>query len=143
MRKREKERDWARAKIQAAGLRATSARLATMAVLRDAHSPLTHAEVSALLDGHECDKATVFRNLNDLVSVGLVRRSELGDHVWRFEIIAESEQGHGSHPHFVCVECGVVSCLQEIELTKKSKVVSQQIGQVTEILLRGHCNACA
>ena len=135
-------REWARKTIQSAGLRATPARVATLKVLAEAKTPLTHAEVSEAIQQLEVDKATVFRNLNDMVAVQLVRRSELGDHVWRFELIRESDQEHGAHPHFVCVDCGTVSCAEDIELSQKSKSASQLIGQVTEILLRGHCNDC-
>ncbi len=136
------DRSWARQTIQAAGLRATAARVATLLVLRDAPSPLTHAEVSDRLAEHDIDKATVFRNLNDMVTANLLRRSELGDHVWRFEIIAGEGRTHTAHPHFICVDCGTVSCIDEIELTNKSKTTSSGFGQVTEILLRGHCNDC-
>ena len=135
-------RAWARQTIQAAGLRATSARVATLLVLRESSAPLTHAEVADQLASHEIDKSTVFRNLTDMVNVNLLRRSELGDHVWRFEIIRETEGEHESHPHFVCVDCGTVSCLDEIQLTNKSKVASRRLGEVTEILLRGHCHDC-
>lgn len=136
------EQEWPRTAIQEAGLRVTMARIATLEVLNTASMPLTHAEVNQALQGRGFDKATVFRNLNDLVSVGLVRRSELGDHVWRFELIARGEHSDAHHPHFVCVDCGTVSCLHEIELTPKSKSMSDQIGKVTEILLRGHCHEC-
>ena len=108
------DRNWARQMIQATGLRATAARVATLLVLRDSSAPLTHAEVSTRLAEHEIDKATVFRNRNDMVSANLLRRSELGDHVWRFEIIAGEGQAHAPHPHFVCIECGTVSCMDEI-----------------------------
>ena len=80
--------------IRNAGLRATPARIATLKLLHGATSPLTHADVSAELDGLGIDKATVFRNLNDLVAAGLLRRTELGDHVWRFEVISEHRQQH-------------------------------------------------
>ena len=88
------------------------------------------------------DKATVFRNLNDMATAGILRRTELGDRVWRFELAAD-EGGHRSaHPHFVCVECGSVSCMDEIKLTAGSTRLSEKFGEVTEILLRGHCNDC-
>ena len=104
-------------------------------------SPLTHAEVTEELQGLGVDKATVFRNLNDLTTAGLVRRTELGDHVWRFELIPDDH--NSSHPHFVCVDCGAVSCMGEIKLTAGSKRLSEEFGEVTEILLRGHCNDCS
>ena len=142
MNKAKAARAWAKQTIQDSGLRATPARVATLRVLRDSSNPLTHAEVTARLAKLDIDKATVFRNLSDMVAANLLRRTELGDRVWRFELISDQEQGHGSHPHFLCIDCGTVSCLTEIELTKKSKTASARIGQVTEILLRGHCHEC-
>ena len=128
--------------IRESGLRATPARIATLKLLENSHAPLTHAEVAAELEDSGIDKATVFRNLNDLVSVGLLRRNELGDHVWRFEVIREHDHGSSSHPHFVCIDCGNVSCIDEVKLTAGSIRLSQRFGEVTEILLRGHCNDC-
>ncbi|MEO1526154.1 MAG: transcriptional repressor [Planctomycetota bacterium] len=125
--------------IQAVGLRATPARIATLLVIRDAPGPLSHADVSDRLSDQEIDRATIFRNLNDMANAGLIRRTELGDHVWRFELIAEKDS---RHPHFVCVDCGSITCIQNIELTQESKSLSERFGQVTEILLRGHCFDC-
>ena len=129
--------------IREAGLRATPARIATLKLLQDATAPLTHAEVAEELQDLGIDKATVFRNLNDMATAGLLRRTELGDRVWRFELIAGDEHHGSAHPHFVCVDCGVVSCMDEVKLTAGSIRLSQQFGEVTEILLRGHCNDCA
>ena len=128
--------------IRDVGLRATPARIATLKLLRDASSPLTHAEVSEELRELGVDKATVFRNLNDMASAGLLRRTELGDRVWRFELVSDNDAHGAAHPHFVCVDCGSVSCMDEIKLTAGSLRLSQEFGEVTEILLRGHCNDC-
>ena len=128
--------------IREAGLRATPARIATLRLLHDATSPLTHAEVSEELQELGVDKATVFRNLNDMATAGLLRKTELGDRVWRFELINENEEHGGAHPHFVCVDCGVVSCMDDVKLTAGSLRISREFGEITEILLRGHCNNC-
>lgn len=126
--------------IRDAGLRATPARMATLQLLRQSNSPLTHAVVADHLAASGIDKATAFRNLNNLVDAGLLRRTEVGDHVWRFEAIsAEHDNGH---PHFLCVDCGIVSCLDDVKLTADSQRASEKVGTVTEILLRGLCNEC-
>jgi len=135
--------EWAREKIRSAGLRATPARIATLRVLHGSESPLTHAEVSDELQDLEIDKATVFRNLTDLVSRNVIRRSALGDNVWRFEIIKESAHEPDSHPHFVCIDCGSVSCMEDVELKRTSTSKSPLFERITEIVLRGHCNECA
>ena len=141
MGKNEPDFELIREAIRNAGLRATPARVATLAIVLDARSPLTHADVAEQLTKKGIDKATAFRNLNDMTDVGLLRRTELGDHVWRFEPADDAEHG-AQHPHFLCVDCGSVSCLADVKLTAGSLKESEKIGEVTEILLRGHCNEC-
>ncbi len=129
--------------IQEVGLRATPARIAILQLLMDSHTPQPHSVVAEMLSPLGIDSATVFRNLNSMSQVGLLRRAELGDHVWRFEVIRKNQHGHGPlHPHFLCIDCGKVTCLDEVELTASSQRVTEQVGKVTEILVRGHCNQC-
>ena len=108
--------------IRAAGLRATPARLATLQMLREALSPMTHADVAERLAESGVDQATAFRNLNDMTDAGLLRRTELGDHVYRFEEIRSGESDSDAHPHFLCTVCGTVSCLDNVKLTAGSNV---------------------
>ena len=128
--------------IRKAGLRATPARVATLRILRAANAPITHADVAARLEEIGVDKATAFRNLNDMTDAGLFRRTELGGNVYRFEEIRADEKDDDPHPHFVCIECGSVSCLDNVKLTASSKRTSEEFGEVTEILLRGRCKQC-
>jgi len=131
-----------RAAIRQAGLRGTPARIAVLQELRKATSPLTHAELADKLVPLGFDKATIFRNLNDLSEAGLVARTELGDHVWRFEVRDPTHPEGDQHPHFVCVECGSVTCLGDMEFTMASKRRATTIGRITEILIKGHCETC-
>lgn len=128
--------------LRAAGLRGTPARIAVMRELRSAVAPMTHSELADRLVPLGFDKATVFRNLTDLSEAELIGRTELGDHVWRFEILDPNDPQAGKHPHFVCVECGSVSCLGDMEFTQASRKRSQEIGRITEILIKGHCTTC-
>ncbi|WP_164102905.1 Fur family transcriptional regulator [Candidatus Laterigemmans baculatus] len=135
-------RSAAREDIRARGLRATPARIAALVEIRRAAAPLTHAELAERLAASGVDKATAFRNLNDLAGAGLLRRSELGDHLWRFEATdPQQEEGEG-HPHFLCVDCGSVTCLGDVQLTAGSRRRSAAVGTITEILLRGYCHDC-
>ncbi len=131
-----------RDRVRAAGLRCTTARLAVMRELAAAGSPVSHAEVADRLAAYGLDKATVFRNLNDLTEVGLVNRTELGDHVWRFELRDPNASDGGQHPHFMCIDCGSVTCLSDVEFDQATRKRAAQIGVVTEILLKGRCRKC-
>ena len=131
-----------RSLIRGAGLRSTSARLAVLQHLRLADSPITHADLAEELVPLGFDKATIFRNLADLTEADLVTRTELGDHVWRFEIRDPDDPHQGKHPHFVCVDCGKVTCFSDITFGKATQKRTDQIGRITEILLKGHCHDC-
>ena len=128
--------------VRAKGLRCTSARMAVMRTLRCLTSPVTHAELAADLVPQGFDKATVYRNLIDLTEAGLVSRTELGDHVWRFELRGQQRHGGDEHSHFVCTECGSVTCLSDVELNSATRKQTAKIGRVTEVLLKGHCKDC-
>ena len=128
--------------LRTAGLKCTAARIAVLGKLRSAHSPMTHGEISIDLVPRGFDKATVFRNLNDLAEAGLLTRTELGDHVWRFEMRESRNSESGGHPHFVCVDCGTVTCLTDVEFDSAAKRRAARVGRVTEILLKGHCVDC-
>jgi Fur family ferric uptake transcriptional regulator len=129
--------------IRKVGLRVTPARIAVLQLLLNSSSPQPHSVVAASLAHLGIDSATVFRNLNSMTRAGLLRRAELGDHVWRFEAIGDREHVHeSSHPHFLCVDCGEVTCLEDVQLTANSQRVAEFVGEVKEILVRGHCKQC-
>jgi len=136
------EIDEIRKLVRKSGLRSTSARITVIQFLRRATSPLTHAEIAEDLTPLGFDKATVYRNLIDLADAGLVKRTELGDHAWRFELRNPDEPEDAQHPHFVCTECGSVSCLHDVDFKTSQNKQWSQAGTVTEILLKGICHEC-
>lgn len=130
-----------RERIRKAGLRSTSARVAVIQRLEIASGPITHAEIAEELVTLGYDKATVYRNLIDLTDAGMVTRSEHGDHVWRFELRHENEHHDNDHPHFLCLDCGEVTCLSDVSVTINPPPGSKKshISELTEVLLKGHC----
>lgn len=135
--------DDVRKRIRDAGLRCTAARIWVLKYLLEARGPQSHAEVSDALAPQGFDRATIYRNLVEMAEVGMLSRVELGDHVWRFEY--RKGDGHGlEHPHFVCIDCGGVSCLSSVTVSIKPVPGTKAtvIGDITEVLLRGHCGHC-
>jgi Fur family ferric uptake transcriptional regulator len=131
----------ARKMLKTAGLRSTPARISVINALRRSDKPQTHAELSDKLVPLGFDKATVFRNLADLTEAELVIRTELGDHVWRFEL-RDPNHDRSSHPHFVCMDCGMVSCIEDMPLPSQSTRQSLNIARISEVLVKGHCGTC-
>lgn len=133
-----------RTALRGAGLRATPARVAVLGVLHDGGAPLTHGEVADRLDGRGWDRATIFRNLVALVEAGFVRRTDVGDHVWRFEPVADHGHARHEHAHFLCTGCGEVTCMPELELKlpRGGQVPQSVRTRSVEVQLRGLCDEC-
>lgn len=134
-----------KSRLRDSDLRATAPRLAVLRFLYEAPTPVSHAELADKLAPEGWDRATVYRNLNDLTDAGIARKTDLGDHVWRFELLQESGGTHAdAHPHFVCDECGEVSCLPEgsVEIRAIRNGPSKLKERVSEIQLKGRCERC-
>lgn len=119
-----------------------------MAVLAyfDAHGGRkSHAEIVDALGARGFDRATLYRVLMDFAEAQILTRTDLGDHVWRFELRTRTAAAHAEdHPHFVCVGCGEVSCLPGVSLRVVGRAkVPKAVGshQVT-VQLKGRCDAC-
>lgn len=134
----------AREVLRSASLRATACRLAVLQHLSQSEMPISHAEVADELVPAGYDKSTIYRSLVEFAEAGLAVRLDLGDHVWRFELQSESGPQHAGHPHFMCLDCGGVECLADVSITiaPKKGAGKRSLGQVTEVLLKGHCPAC-
>lgn len=139
--------DELRSAVRAKGLRATPSRLAVLELLRVSDAPMSHGDVADRLATQAWDRATIYRNLTDLAEAGLVRRTDVGDHVWRYEAVSGDHEA-SAHPHFVCTECGTVECLPEIELAVRTSRTSRARPpravkqRQVEVHVRGLCDAC-
>ncbi len=92
-------------RLRAASMRYSRSRYSVVEVLAAGGRPLTLPEILAA--GHEqgLAQSSAYRNLGELVEVGVVRRVESGYDHSRFEL-HESLTGH--HHHLVCIDCGRV-----------------------------------
>ncbi len=126
--------------IRRCRLRATPARLAILRILRAATSPVSHQDVVERLGALGRDRTTVYRNLHQLTTVGLLRRVVVGERLYRF--VAVGDRGTALHAEFVCDVCGRVEQLSEIQLVGTAtapRAVAR--GQITLRVL-GTCDGC-
>ena len=131
--------------LRKAGLRATHPRVAVLDQLARAKAAVSHGDLSEKLAARGIDRATVYRNLTDLVGAGLVRRSDMGDHVWRFELVTRRDEHEDAvHAHFLCSGCGVVACLPDdaISIARPRRLPVAMQRREVQIEVRGLCDAC-
>lgn len=134
--------DEIRSLIRDTGLRCTSSRTTVLQRLIEAPAPLSHAELAEELVPQGLDQTTIYRNLTDLTENELVNRLDLGDHIWRFEFQGDDDHDD-EHPHFMCTDCGEISCLATVELSfGEGEKSSPLVGEVDAIFLKGRCVQC-
>jgi Fur family ferric uptake transcriptional regulator len=130
--------------LRAHGLRRTDPRVAVLGFLHGHPKPISHAELTDALAPLGLDRVTVYRNLVDLAEAGILVRSDLGDHVWRFELTGGHAE-EASHPHFVCTDCGGITCLPDASVSlvpSRRSPRALRTGHVA-IQLKGVCDGCA
>jgi len=138
----------AREQLKAAALRCTPSRIAILRLLSQSDQPLSHSDVAERLRESGFDPSTAYRALIELADTGLLIRLDIGDQIRRYEFkhvtpktATTGKRAHDDreHPHFVCLDCGHVTCLTDVTVQLPK---SRAVGKVTEILLRGHCVNC-
>ena len=115
----------AKEQIRGVGLRSTLPRIAVLRLLSGEGRPLSHSEVVQHLGEVQWDQATLYRNLIRLTETGLIRVASEAAGVKRYEVSKRPHSVRQLHPHFVCNDCGVVSCLPEVLVSQKTEVLTQ------------------
>lgn len=140
----ERSAAWAKRALRDVALRATAARVAALRLLAEEATPMSHAEVVESLDEFGFDQSTLFRCLNEMSDAGLVTRLDLGDQTRRFEYRESDGKAEFTHPHFMCVDCGELKCMNEftIQINPSRGPRRERLGIITEIMIRGHCGEC-
>lgn len=140
----EKVQSEVRALLNNQGLRATAQRLAVLVTLHENKRPMTHEEVMGLLGSGMYDKASIWRVLSDLAGVGILRRMDLGDRVWRYELHDTCRTVTDDHPHFLCESCSEVTCLPPLEVRgKDGSFPKALLNAQFHIRISGTCGDCA
>jgi len=132
----------ARKLLRENALRATAPRLAVLQVLSEAQQPLSHTDVLTRLGEMDWDPATIYRNLVKLRDVGIALVVSRAEGIARYALVREHDDDH-RHPHFVCEDCGRISCLPA-ELTASMTMEGPWAASIKQAMvqLRGECPDC-
>jgi Fur family ferric uptake transcriptional regulator len=131
----------AKKRIRELGLRVTAPRVAVLEAVAGAGRTLSHAEVVERLGPDALwDRVTVYRNLVALVGVKLLRIASHAGGIARYEVATGDE--HLAHPHFLCDDCGTVSCLPETEVSTPKKAKWSKSLRSAEVQFVGRCPSC-
>jgi Fur family transcriptional regulator, ferric uptake regulator len=99
--------------LRASGLRVSAARRLVLEALYGADGPVTAEQVAGGLAGRlpSSDLASVYRNLETLEEIGLVRHFHLGHGAGLY-----APAGVGEREYLVCSSCGAVRAVEPDEM---------------------------
>lgn len=84
----------------------------------------------------DADYSTIYRNVEQLVAAGQLKKLVLGKNDIRYELVAE----HGDHDHFFCVDCGDIQVLPG---SVRGRFMPElAMCSVSDLLIKGLCQDC-
>ena len=132
--------------LTARGLRLTAHRAAVVAAIEAADRPLTADEV---VRESGVPTSTVYRQLAELVDIGVVARVAGAGGSDRHELAEPYSQHH--HHHLVCTECGIVTDFDPSR--QLERLIDREVAALLEhsgfevshhvFDVRGRCRDCA
>jgi Fur family transcriptional regulator, ferric uptake regulator len=125
------------------GLKATSRRLYLLSLLAKAKSPMSTHELKSAWKKGATDVVTLYRALEALVTVHIVRRVDLRHGHTDYELITPGEHHH----HLVCTRCGTIEDFEQcpVDIEQLALKRSTKFASLREHALEffGTCNTCA
>jgi Fur family ferric uptake transcriptional regulator len=128
--------------LRARGLRVSAARRLVLEALFAASKPITADEIAAGLEGWlpPSDLASVYRNLDTLEQVGLVRHFHLGHGPGRYQLAAADDR------EFVtCERCGAFEVVDPARLDAARALIERELGyraRFSHFPIVGTCADC-
>ena len=136
-----------RKKIQDAGLRVTGARILVYKTLLSTDRPTSHTDIVRLIQKNAQsygDQATVYRTLQAFTEKGLIQVGSNAGGIARYEVQSNKGEDKATHvhPHFVCKDCGIVSCLPKTTVITNYDKNWQHVLEHAEMQFVGTCKDC-
>ncbi len=125
------------------GSKATPGRIAILTILKKHNEPLSALEIHNKLQG-ALDKVTVYRVLDALLRMSIIRKVDFREQYARYELLEVRDHHH----HLVCEDCGKVEDVEgcnPVLLEKDILSTSSSFAKVVDHSLEffGVCKKCA
>ena len=124
------------------GLRVSTARRLVVHTLFAAERPLSAEEIASGEDGgFPVDLASVYRNLETLEELGVVRHVHAGHGAGLYSLT-----GDGEPEYLACERCGALTAVRSAELDDVRDLVRERFGyeaRFTHFPIVGRCDDCA
>jgi Fur family ferric uptake transcriptional regulator len=130
-------------RLSGAGYRRGGARQTVIELLDEqtcALSPLEIEDELRAREGRRVGRASIYRVVDELVTLGLLTRVDVGDGVARYE-----PQRPGHHHHLVCDGCGRLEPFEDDALERAIHHLAERVAfdvSDHDVTLHGECETC-
>lgn len=130
--------------LESVGVVATGNRLHVLETVGNNISPLTATDIFHIVGRvQSINRVTVYRILDLLVEKGIVEKLQVGKRAAYYGLAPN--KNHAPHPHFYCLQCGQVDCLQEDAISVDAAALQRTFaGEIVKVEVRvdGVCKNC-
>lgn len=127
-------------------IKVTPVRLLLLDVFEHAREPLSASEVTLALGKQGTNQSTVYRNLESLAELGLLKRLSLRSRQAYYEL-SDSFSSKSHHHHLICSHCSKIVEIIDCQVRPPSLATVKQVGftAITDHSLEffGLCSACS
>ena len=127
--------------LRSRGLRISTARRMIVNFLFEARAPVSAQQIAIGLDRTPLDLASVYRNLEKLEAIGVVRHFHAGHGPGRYVLIRD-----GVQEYLTCDRCGAIEEIDQSEFDPLREDVEDRFGyrvRFTHFPMVGICPRCA
>ncbi len=121
----------------------TGSRTKILELFLSKNDALAHGDIEKKA-GEKFDRVTVYRTLQSFLDKGIIHSIPTSDNSVRYALCKnDCTEGHhhDNHIHFVCKNCGVTKCLDEV-LIPKIVLPKGFKAQQIEMVVSGRCKDC-
>lgn len=129
-------------RLHAVGLKSTVSRVSILQYISAIDRPISHSELVQDMGTNSADQATMYRNLLSFVQHNILRVASTAGGIARYEMVREGEDAQHVHPHFVCSDCGTVSCLPKTTVITSVDERWREILHASQLQFVGKCTDC-
>src|ERR1700709_2611187 len=104
---------------------------------------LAHGDIEKRT-GEKFDRVTIYRTLQTFVDKGIIHTIPTADNSVRYALCKDectTGHHHDNHVHFVCQNCGVTICLDDVHIPRVELPDGFKAQQI-EMVVSGKCKDC-
>ena len=121
----------------------TESRRSILDIFIQAGTALAHHDVETRTEG-SYDRVTVYRTLQTFMEKGIIHTIPTTDNSIKYALCKENcEAGHhhDNHVHFICDQCGVTTCMDELHIPPVKLPAGYHAEQIN-MVVNGVCPNC-